>query len=70
LGYNKIEILDMVQKDCKNLTNNELKLYKLSLENEYEAVKAKIMALEEELDKLDREYEKAENEEKIRRTAF
>ena len=60
----------MVQKDCKNLSNNELKLYKLSLENEYEAVKAKIMALEEELDKLDREYEKAENEEKIRRTAF
>ena len=70
MGYNKIEILDMVQKDCKNLTNNELKLYKLSIENEYEAVKAKIMALEEELDKLDREYEKAENEEKIRRTAF
>ena len=60
----------MVQKDCKNMTNNELKLYKLSLENEYEAVKAKIMALEEELDKLDREYGKAENEEKIRRTAF
>lgn len=70
MGYNKIENLDMVQKDCKNLSNNELKLYKLSLENEYEAVKAKIMALEEELDKLDREYEKAENEEKIRRTAF
>ena len=70
MGYNKIENLDMVQKDCKNLSNNELKLYKLSLENEYEAVKAKIMALEEELDKLDREYEKAENEEKIRRTTF
>jgi hypothetical protein len=60
----------MVQRDCKNMSNNELKLYKLSLENEYEAVKAKIVKLEEELDKLDREYEKAENEEKIRRTAF
>ena len=60
----------MVPKDCKNMSNNELKLYKLSLENEYEAVKAKIVKLEEELDKLDREYEKAENEEKIRRTAF
>jgi uncharacterized protein involved in exopolysaccharide biosynthesis len=60
----------MVQKNCKNLSNNELKLYKLSLENEYEAIKAKIAALEEELDKLDREYEKAENEEKIRRTAY
>jgi uncharacterized protein involved in exopolysaccharide biosynthesis len=60
----------MVQKNCKNLSNNELKLYKLSLENEYEAIKAKIAALEEELDKLDREYEKAENEEKIIRTAY
>ena len=51
------------------MSNNELKLYKLALENEYEAIKAKINALEEELDKLDREYVKAENEEKIRRTA-
>ncbi len=60
----------MIQRDCKSMSNNELKLYKLSLENEYEAVKAKIVKLEEELDKLDREYEKVENEEKIRRTAF
>lgn len=52
------------------MSNNELKLYKLALENEYEAIKAKISALEEELDKLDIEYTKAENEEKIRRTAF
>lgn len=49
------------------MSNNELKLYKLSLENEYEAIKAKISALEEELDKLDRAYIKIENEEKIRR---
>lgn len=60
----------MVTKDCKILTNNELKLYKLSLENEYEAIKAKIVALEKELDALDVEYIKVENEEKIRRTAF
>ncbi len=60
----------MIPKDCKNMSNNELKLYKLALENEYEAIKAKISALEEELDKLDIEYTKAENEEKIRRTAF
>ena len=60
----------MIQRDCKSMSNNELKLYKLSLENEYEAVKAKIVKLEEELDKLDRENEKVENEEKIRRTAF
>ena len=57
----------MTEKDCKSMSNNELKLYKLSLENEYEAVKAKISALEEELDKLDRAYIKIENEEKIRR---
>jgi hypothetical protein len=60
----------MVAKDCKNMSNNELKLYKLSLENEYEAVKAKIATLEEQLDELDREYVKAENEEKIRRIGF
>lgn len=60
----------MVPKDCKMMSNNELKLYKLSLENEYEAVKAKIRALEGTLDDLDREYAKAESEEKIRRTAF
>ncbi len=60
----------MVPKDCKTLSNNELKLYKLALENEYEAIKAKIASLEEQLDTLDREYAKAENEEKIRRTGF
>lgn len=60
----------MVQKDCKNLSNNELKLHKLSLENEYEAIKAKISNLEEELDKLSIEYNKVLNEEKIRRTTF
>ena len=60
----------MVEKDCKNMSNNELKLYKLSLENEYEAVKAKISLLEEELDKLSREYIKVENEEKIRMYIF
>ena len=60
----------MVPKDCKTLSNNELKLYKLSLENEYEAVKAKINGLEDQLDELDREYVKAEREEETRRTAF
>lgn len=50
------------------LSNNELKLYKLSLENEFEAIKAKIKELERTLDELSAEYRKAENEEKIRRT--
>ena len=60
----------MVQKDYKNMSNNELKLYKLSLENEYETIKAKILDLETQLDEIDRVYGKVENEEKIRRTAF
>ena len=60
----------MVEKDYKNLSNNELKLSKLNLENEYEAIKAKIADLEMKLDKIDIEYQKILNEEKIRRTAF
>ena len=60
----------MVAKDWKTMTNNEWKLYKLSLENEYEAVTAKITELEKQLDELSVEYNKAENEEKIRRTSF
>lgn len=60
----------MVAKDCKNLSNNELRLHKMNLTNEYEAIKAKIASLEEELDKIDQEYVKVLNEEKIRRTAF
>ena len=58
----------MIPKDCKTMSNNELKLYKLTLENEYDAIKAKIASLERQLDELDREYNKAETEEKIRRT--
>ena len=60
----------MVTKDCKSMSNNELKLYKLALENEYEATKAKIVELDKILDELDREYIKAQNEEKIRRTSI
>ena len=52
------------------MSNNELKVYKLTLENEYEATKAKIATLEEKLDELDREYIKVENEENIRRTSL
>lgn len=52
------------------MSNNELRLYKLNLTNEYEAVKAKIVKLETQLDELDREYIKVETEEKIRRTSY
>ena len=60
----------MMAKNYKEMTNNELKLHKLTLENEYEATLAKIRELEGHLDELDREYIKIENEEKIRRTSF
>ena len=60
----------MIPKDCKNMSNNEIKLYKLSLENEYEAIKAQIAELEKKLDAIDIEYVKAKNEEKIRRESF
>ena len=49
------------------MSNNELKLAKMNLENEFEATRAKIAILEEQLDKLDREYFKVEEEERIRR---
>lgn len=60
----------MVHKDCKILTNEELKLHKLNLTNEYEAIKAQMAELENKLDEIDREYVKVENEERIRRTTY
>lgn len=60
----------MVKKDCKTMSNSEIKLYKMTLENDYEATKAKINELMSHLEELDREYIRAEEEEKIRRTTF
>ena len=56
----------MISKDYKNFSNSELKLHKLNLVNEYEAIKAKIKALEDELDRIDLEYVKITNEENAR----
>lgn len=52
------------------MSNSEIKLYKMTLENDYEATKAKINELMSHLEELDREYIRAEEEEKIRRTTF
>ena len=52
------------------MSNSEIKLYKMTLENDYEATKAKINELMGHLEELDREYIRAEEEEKIRRTTF
>ena len=53
-------------KDCKTLSNQELKLYKTELENIYEKTKSEIKEKLEFLDTLDDEYNNVENEIKIR----
>lgn len=53
-------------KDCKTLSNNELKLYKIELENIYEKTKSEIKEKLEFLDTLDVEYNNIESEIKIR----
>jgi hypothetical protein len=53
-------------KDCKTLRNEELKLYKIELENLYEKTKSEIKEKLEFLDILDKEYNKIDSEIKIR----
>lgn len=60
----------MEVKNCSELTNAELKTYSMSLENEFEAVKAKIKVLCEQLEEIEKEYNIAQNEMKIRKTIF
>lgn len=57
-------------KDCKNLRNNDIKLYMIDLQNEYDKVKREIKEKIEYLDTLDREYNKAENEINLRRNSI
>jgi len=57
-------------KDTKYLTNNEIGLYKMELENEYEKTKTDITKLCDYLEKLDREYSKVENEQRIRQNSI
>ena len=53
-------------KDLKNLSNSEIMIYKEELKNEFEVVKHKIKELCDEIEKIDGEYKKAENELTIR----
>ena len=48
--------------DCKNASNSELRLYQESLKNKYEVIKQEIQDKFKELDELDIEYNKVENE--------
>lgn len=60
----------MEVKNCSELNNMELKEYLISMENEFEAKKAKIKEICEELKEIEAQYNKAQNEMKIRRTIY
>ena len=49
-------------KNCKEMTNAELRLYQKALEDEYEVIKAEISDRFKKLDEMDVEYQKVENE--------
>jgi len=57
-------------KNCSELTNSEIKEYVMTLENEFEAIKAKIRLLCEDLEKIESAYNSAQNEIKLRKTIF
>ena len=52
----------MVKKNIKDLSNSENRAYQETLKNEYEATKNKIQSLIDELDAMDIEYNKTEEE--------
>lgn len=56
----------MKPKKIDELSNNELIIYKKELSDEFEATKGKIDRLCEELQKIEKEYNKVDNELKIR----
>lgn len=60
----------MEKKDCTEMSNNDIKLYLISLENEFEAKKKHIKQLCDELVELEQEYQQATNELNIRKTVY
>ncbi len=60
----------MEKKKCSDLNNSELKEYLLSVENEFNAKKAEIKILCDELAELETIYENIQSEMKIRTTIF
>lgn len=56
----------MTKQNVKDLSNNELIIYKKELVNEFESVKSKIDRLCDELVKIEKEHDKVDNELKIR----
>ena len=60
----------METKNCSELSNSEIREYIMMLENAFMAKKNKMKELCEELEEIEREYEKAQREIKIRKTIF
>lgn len=60
----------MEKKNTKNMSNAEIKVYLLQLENEFEAKKNNIKKICEELIELEHEYNSAQNELNIRKTIY
>ena len=60
----------MEKKECSELTNAEIKEYVLTLENAFEAQKAKIKKECEVLQEIENEYNKALTEINTRRVIF
>lgn len=60
----------MEKKNCADLSNAELKTYCMSLENEYEKVKADMRVLCKKMEELEAAYTNAQNEINLRKTIF
>ena len=56
----------MKTKKIDELSNNELIIYKKELSDEFGAIQGKIDRLCDELEKIEKEYNKVDNELKIR----
>jgi len=57
----------MEKKDYSNMSNSEIRLALETLKNEYEAKKSKVVSICKEMEELENEYTKAEQELKIRK---
>lgn len=60
----------MIVKDVSSMSNNDIKIYMLSLENEYEAKKVEISKIFEDMNNISREYNKAKAEQGKRSGGF
>lgn len=67
---NAINTNEMEEKNYNEMSNSELKLLLVQIENEFEIKKAKIIEICDELDKLNFKYEKINNELNLRKNIF